>query len=196
MSKAVFTFGRMNPPTIGHEKVANKLRAVARAHKGDPLIYLSHSHNNDRDPLEYGDKIKFAKKAFGNIVKMSQANTIMKVMQELEKKYDEVVVVVGSDRVQEFKELLKKYNGKEYSFDTINVVSAGERDPDATDATGMSATKMREAASKEDLKTFKSGLPRNLQKDADNIMKKIRKGLNYEQYQSAGHASLRDPERD
>ena len=196
MSKAVFTFGRMNPPTIGHEKVANKLRAVARAHKGDPLIYLSHSHNNDRDPLEYGDKIKLAKKAFGNIVKMSQANTIMKVMQELEKKYDEVVVVVGSDRVQEFKELLKKYNGKEYSFDTINVVSAGERDPDATDATGMSATKMREAASKEDLKTFKSGLPRNLQNDADNIMKKIRKGLNYEQYQSAGHASLRDPERD
>ena len=61
MSKAVFTFGRMNPPTIGHEKLVNKVRAVARAHKGDPLIYLSHTHKLPKDPLEYNDKIKLAK---------------------------------------------------------------------------------------------------------------------------------------
>ena len=96
MSKAVFSFGRMNPPTVGHEKLVNKVRAVARAHKGDPLIYLSHTHKLPKDPLEYNDKIKLAKKAFGRIVKMSRANTIIKVLQELEKKYDEVVLVVGS----------------------------------------------------------------------------------------------------
>lgn len=196
MSKAVFTFGRMNPPTTGHEKLANKLRAVARMHKGDPLIYLSHTHKIPKDPIEYQDKVKLAKRAFGNIVKISKANTIIKVMQELEKKYDEVVLVVGSDRVEDFKQLLRKYNGKDYSFDTIDVVSAGERDPDADDVSGMSASKMRELASNEDLKAFKEGLPRNLQRDAENIMKMVRKGLNYEQYKSAGYASIRDPERD
>jgi nicotinic acid mononucleotide adenylyltransferase len=192
MSKAVFSFGRMNPPTIGHEKLVNKVRAVARAHKGDPLIYLSHTHKLPKDPLEYKDKIKLAKKAFGNIVKMSRANTIIKVLQELEKKYDEVVLVVGSDRVSDFRELVNTYNGKDYTFDTIDVVSAGERDPDADDVSGMSASKMRELATNEDLKQFKSGLPRNLQRDAENIMKMVRKGLNYEQYQTTGHASLRD----
>lgn len=196
MSKAVFTFGRMNPPTIGHEKLVNKVRAVAKVHKGDPLIYLSHTHKLPKDPLEYSEKIKLAKKAFGNIVKMSRSNTIIKVLQELEKTYDEVVLVVGSDRVRDFDELLNKYNGKDYSFDTIKVVSAGERDPDADDVSGMSGTKMRELASNEDLTKFKSGLPRNLQRDADKIMKSVRKGLNYEQYQTTGHAGLRDPERD
>lgn len=192
MSKAVFSFGRMNPPTVGHEKLVNKVRAVARAHKGDPLIYLSHTHKLPKDPLDYNNKIKLAKKAFGRIVKMSRANTIIKVLQELEKKYDEVVLVVGSDRVSDFRELVNKYNGKDYTFDTIDVVSAGERDPDADDVSGMSASKMRELATKEDLKEFKSGLPRNLQRDAENIMKMVRKGLNYEQYQTARHASLRD----
>ena len=192
MTKAVFSFGRMNPPTIGHEKLVNKVRAVARAHKGDPLIYLSHTHKLPKDPLEYKDKIKLAKKAFGNIVKMSRANTIIKVLQELEKKYDEVVLVVGSDRVSDFRELVNTYNGKDYTFDTIDVVSAGERDPDADDVSGMSASKMGELATNEDLKQFKSGLPRNLQRDAENIMKMGRKGLNYEQYQTTGHASLRD----
>jgi hypothetical protein len=196
MSKAVFTFGRMNPPTIGHEKLVNKVRAVAKVHNGDPLVYLSHTHNKDKDPIEYSEKIKLGKKAFGSIVKMSRSNTIIKVLQELEKKYDEVVLVVGSDRVREFDELLNKYNGKDYSFDIIKVVSAGERDPDAADVSGMSGTKMRELASKEDLKLFKTGLPRNLQRDAEKIMKSVRKGLNYEQYQATGHAGLRDPERD
>ena len=190
MSKAVFTFGRMNPPTVGHEKLVNKVRAVARAHKGDSLIYLSHTHKLPKYPLEYKDKIKLAKKAFGNIVKMSRANTIIKVLQELEKKYDEVVLVVGSDRVSDFRELINKYNGKEYSFDTIDVVSAGERDPDADDVSGMSASKMRAIAADGDIASFKQGLPRNLQRDADNIMKSVRKGLNYEEYQTSGYASI------
>ena len=173
MSKAVFTFGRMNPPTIGHEKLVNKVRAAARAHKGDPLIYLSHTHKLPKDPLEYSEKIKLAKKAFGNIVKMSRSNTIIKVLQELEKKYDEIVLVVGSDRVNEFDEFLNKYNGKDFSFDTIKTVSAGERDPDAEGAEGMSATKMRELAAKEDLKNFKTGLPRNLQKKGIKVKNQL-----------------------
>jgi len=198
MSKVVFTFGRMNPPTIGHEKLVNKVRAVARRQKGDPLIYLSHTQNKNKDPLDYSDKIKLAKKAFGNIVKMSRSNTIIKVMQELEKSYKEVVMVVGSDRVRDFRDLINRYNGKDYTFDKIKIVSAGERDPDAVDDTetdkkkvktvsGMSASAMRALASAGQLEDytedgskyigFRSGLPRTLQRDAENIMNKVRKGM-------------------
>ena len=177
MSKAVFTFGRMNPPTIGHEKLVNKVRAVARLEKGDPLIYLSHTQKAPKDPIDYANKIKFAKKAFGSVVKMSRANTIIKVMQELEKKYKEVVLVVGSDRVTDFKELLNKYNGKDYTFDTIKVVSAGERDPDAEGVEGMSASKMRALAADDKEDEFKTGLPRNLQRDSSKVYNMVRKGI-------------------
>jgi hypothetical protein len=76
------------------------------------------------------------------------------------KGYTDVTMVAGSDRVREFETILKKYNGVSsrhgmYDFDSIKVVSAGERDPDAEGASGMSASKMRAAAAKGDLKVLK-----------------------------------------
>lgn len=177
MKTAVFTFGRMNPVTVGHAKLVDKVRAVARLEKGEPLIYLSHSQDKKKNPLQYTDKIKFAQKSFGKIVKMSNANTIIKVLQELEKKYERVVLVVGSDRVEDMRTLVEKYNGKDYTFQTISVVSAGERDPDADDVSGMSASKMRGYASLNDVDGFKAGLPSPLQRDAHKVMDAVRKGM-------------------
>ena len=178
MSKVVFSWGRMNPITIGHQKLVDKVRAVARLEGGDPLIFLSHSQDSKKNPLDYNQKIKLAQKAFGNTVIRSRSNTIIKVLQELEKKYNEVILVVGSDRVSDMRTLLEKYNGKDYTFDTITVVSAGERDPDAEDVSGMSASKMRAAAKDNDLESFKNGLPPLLQRDAEKIMNDVRKGMN------------------
>lgn len=177
MSKAVITFGRLNPPTVGHEKLVNKVRKVARLTKGQPLIFLSHSQDPKKNPLDYNTKLKISKNSFGNIVQRSNSNTIIKVMQELEKKYKEVVLVVGSDRVKEFDTLLQKYNGKDYTFDNIKIVSAGQRDPDADGVEGMSASKMRELAKDEDLAQFTKGLPLKVQRQAKNIMNSVRKGM-------------------
>ena len=180
MSTAVVTFGRLNPPTVGHEKLVNKVRKVARLSKGQPLIFLSHSQDSKKNPLDYNTKIKISKNSFGNIVQRSNSNTIIKVMQELEKKYQKVILVAGSDRVKEFDTLLQKYNGKDYTFDNIKVVSAGQRDPDADGVQGMSASKMRELAKDENLSQFAKGLPLRVQKNAKNIMKSVRKGMNYD----------------
>lgn len=177
MKTAVFTFGRMNPCTIGHEKLVDKIRSVARLEKGEPLVYLSHSQDKKKNPLQYKDKVNFAQKAFGKIVQRSNANTIIKVLQELEKKYDRVVLVVGSDRVEDMRTLIEKYNGKDYTFEDINVVSAGERDPDADDVSGMSASKMRALASEGDLDTFTQGLPVLLQRDAQKVFDLLRKEM-------------------
>ena len=86
MATAVFTFGRMNPPTIGHEKLVNKVKSTARTAKATPLVYLSQTQNPKKDPLSYNDKIKFATTAFGNLVKKSSARTVIEVLKELEKK--------------------------------------------------------------------------------------------------------------
>ena len=105
-------------------------------------------------------------------------NTVIKAAQSLEKEgYSSLVLVAGSDRTREFQTLLNKYNGKEYKFDKIDIVSAGERDPDAEGVTGMSASKMRAAASSKDFRSFKTGLPRSF-RQAKSMFDTVRKGMN------------------
>ena len=167
MSKTVFAFGRMNPPTIGHEKLAAKVESEAKRRGAMPHIYLSHTQNSKKDPLPYNTKIAIAKKAFGKAVTKSSAKNVIQIMQDLEKMgHTEVIMVAGSDRVPEFKTLLGKYNGKEYNFKKIDVVSAGERDPDAQGVEGMSASKLRAIAQSGDYETFAKGMPSKL-RDAD-----------------------------
>ena len=174
----VFSFGRMNPPTIGHEKLVDKINAVAKQNNAMPHLYLSQSYDSKKNPLPYATKIALAKKAFGNMVTKSRSKTIMQVAKELEDMgHTKLIMVAGSDRVAAFEELLNKYNGKDYTFDSIEVVSAGQRDPDAEGAEGMSASKMRAAASAGDEKAFKSGLPKKLQSSASKVYQAVRDGM-------------------
>jgi nicotinic acid mononucleotide adenylyltransferase len=174
----VLGWGRMNPITVGHEKLVDKIKSVARQESATPLIYISHSQDAKKNPLDYDDKIMLAKKAFGNkLIVKSNSRTIIQIMQELQKKFSRVVLVVGQDRIKQFDELLNKYNGKDYNFDNISIVSAGDRDPDSEGVDGMSASKMRAAASKGDFKKFKTGLPRRLQSDAQDVYDMVRGGM-------------------
>lgn len=174
----VISFGRMNPMTNGHEKLVTRLKKEAQKRHGDAMLYLSHSTNPKKDPLDFNTKVKFAKTAFGPIVQNSSARTILDVAKELTGKYKNLIVVVGSDRVTEFQTLLSKYNGKDYKFDNIEVVSAGERDPDAEGVTGMSGSKMRAFASANEYEKFKQGVPSKLS-DADTkaLFTAVRKGM-------------------
>ena len=169
-------FGRMNPPTTGHEKLVAKIKSEARKNRATPMLFLSHSQDKKKNPLSYEDKIKYTKKAFGNIVQKTNARTIIEVAKLLEKKYDELIVIGGSDRVADFQKLLDQYNGKEYAFEKITVISAGERDPDSDDVSGMSASKLRHLAATGKVKEFKAGLPARLRssKDGKEMYDKIR----------------------
>ena len=163
---ASFAFGRMNPPTVGHKKLAD----VVAAQKGDGYIFLSHSSGSktkkpgssgyeNKDPLSFNDKVKFAQMSFPNVkVGDTQVKTVMQAMQKLEAMgYTDIIFVAGSDRLSEFETLLKNYNGSEYNFNSINIVSAGQRDPDAEGAEGMSASKMRAAVRAGDYDAFSKG---------------------------------------
>ena len=180
MKTCHFTFGRFNPPTIGHEKL---IKAVANAAgSGDYLIYPSQSFKKPDNPLPYDYKVEIMKKMFpwAKIESAACCNTIMKVAQDMMmKEYTDIVMVVGSDRVADFTGLLEKYNRTdEYSFRTIKVVSAGERDPDAEGASGMSASKMRAAAKEVKTTEFMSGIPDTLTPTEKlELMAKVREGM-------------------
>ena len=174
----VLGWGRMNPITVGHEKLVNKIKSVAKQNSATPLVYITHSQDAKKNPLDYDDKIMLAKKAFGSkVLVKSRSKTIMDVMKELEGKFSKVILVVGQDRVKDFETLLSKYNGKVYTFDNIEIVSAGDRDPDAEGVEGMSASKMRVAAASGKFDQFKSGLPRKLKGDAQDIYDLVRGGM-------------------
>ena len=177
-STVVLSFGRMNPMTNGHEKLADKIKSEAIKRNADAKLYLSHSTNPKKDPLDFNSKVKFAKKAFGPMVQNSSARTIIEVAKELTGKYENLVVVVGSDRIPEFKTLLNKYNGKDFDFKSIEIISAGERDPDAEGVEGMSGSKMRSFVSSDDFNSFKQGVPSKLSDaDAKALFNAVKKGM-------------------
>jgi hypothetical protein len=160
-----FTFGRFNPPTTGHEKLCD---AVKKANPSDYKIFASQSQNPKKDPLQYAKKIAYMKQSFpkhkNNIV-VSKSRNIFEILVELNS-YENLIMVVGSDRVTEFKRIINEYNGVKsrhglYEYKTVKVLSAGARDPDAEGVEGMSASKMRAAAVDSDFDSFKLGTPLN-----------------------------------
>jgi phosphopantetheine adenylyltransferase len=183
--KIVFTFGRFQPPTVGHELLVKAVQRVAKSQKADHVIYTSRSQDKKKNPLDVKRKVYYLKRMFpqANIVGAGETTrTFIEVAKELNKRYKQIVMVAGSDRVTEYNRILNEYNGKEFNFETIQVVSAGERDPDADDASGMSGTKMRELAKKGDFSTFKKGLPSTLTTtDARRLMNDIRVGIGMEE---------------
>ena len=174
--KIVFSFGRMNPPTIGHEKLVNKIKSEAKTRGADARLYLSHTSNKEKDPLTYNEKAKYAKKAF-DIFKKSRARTIIEVAKELEAEgYTDITLVFGEDRDAEMVNLIKKYNGKDFNFNSINHVSAGKRNPKAKGVEGISGTKLRELAKTGQLEAFKEVLASKLSdREKTAIYNQIRK---------------------
>ena len=204
LKTAVFCFGRFNPPTIGHGKLLDALISVAKRKGGrnsDTFVLVSHSVDPEKNPLTKDQKAFYLKKMFPKQMKyydveLNKKKLFLRLIAIiLNKYYDRLIMVVGSDRVREFQTELDKFNGAtgddaplkgaSYSFKEIEVVSAGERDPDAEGISGMSASKMRAAAVDGDLKSFKGGVPRGFGvKNTKNMMNDVRKGMGLEVVQS------------
>ena len=180
---AVLSYGRMNPPTIGHVKLADKIISLSKRQKADPFIFLSPSQNSKKDPLDPSKKIVYAKKILNKSIHIDIKPNIFKALSDLYSQgYRSVNIVVGSDRIKEFSNMIPKYNNVEgkahgfYNFNNIEFQSSGDRDPDAEGVSGMSASKLRGFASSGDFDNFKKGT--NLSdKDAKSMYNEIRKAM-------------------
>ena len=174
-------FGRFNPPTTGHEKLLNQVSKSSD--EDDYIIVPSRSQDPKKNPLDADSKVGIMRQMFPKhsekIVNDPANRTIFDVLKKAHNDgYAGVRVVGGADRQKEFDKLVNTYNGKLYQFDKVEVVSAGDRDPDADDVSGMSASKQRKAAAEGDLKSFMKGIPSTMEKKAaEDLYKNIRKAM-------------------
>jgi len=174
-------FGRFNPPTTGHKKLLDSASNISAG--AELRVYPSRSQDPKKNPLDPSTKIEYMKKMFPkyeeNIIDDDNMKSIFDVLKQADEEgFTDVTIVVGADRLGEFKNLANKYNGDLYTFDMINVVSAGERDADAEGVEGMSASKMRKAAADNDFDTFKSGTPKSLgSEETKNLFNALRKSM-------------------
>jgi|TARA_B110000483_G_scaffold236909_1_gene310812 hypothetical protein len=193
---AVVAWGRMNPPTIGHQKVLDVVNQHAQKFMGDPILFLTKTQKPKTDPLSFAEKLHFAQEMFNVPVdRNTSIKTIIQMFQHLQSKgYDNVILVAGSDRVQQYQDLIDKYNNKPdtkgevpFTFANAKVISSGERDPDAEGVAGMSSSKVKKLAAEgkfEDWKDetdetqpgFKSSVPGN-EALAKQMYNRVRQGM-------------------
>ena len=179
---AVVVFGRFNPPTTGHEKLLKSAASEASRTGADLRIYPSRTVDAKKNPLQPGTKIEYIQKMFpdyeNDIKDDPNAKTIFDVLVACNNlAYKSVTIVVGQDRLAEFQGLAQKYNGELYEFEEIKVISAGARDADAEGLEGMSASKMRDAAAKDDFKAFAKGIPNIGNMDKKNLYNILQKSM-------------------
>lgn len=178
MDTLILSFGRMNPPTIGHAKLWNKLESLAREYNGDALLCLSKSQDKKKNPLDFNTKSRIIQQYVDemgvNILVEDEstfadkAANIYMILPQIyrEGQYKNIIFVCGSDRLEDFQSL-KAYNGKPakneklyYEFDSIEIESSGERDADSDDAASKaSASLVRSLATEGDFDTFLQFMP-------------------------------------
>jgi hypothetical protein len=178
-------FGRFNPPTIGHQQLMDvAAQAASQDEDGEYLIYPSRSQDKKKNPLDADTKVSFMRGMFPahseRIVNDANTKTIFDVLKKAHNDgYTNVRIIGGADRVREFEKLSNNYNGQLYQFDAIEVVSAGERDPDAKGVEGMSASRMRLAASEGDFRKFREGLPSDYPREKSmELFNAVRSSMN------------------
>ena len=175
-------FGRFNPPTTGHEKLLDTV--ASSSDDGDYIIVPSRSQDKKKNPLDPDTKIFIMRQMYPNhsekIVNDPQNRTIFDVLKKAHMDgYAGVRIIGGGDRVAEFEKLSNNYNGKLYAFDNVEVRSAGDRDPDGDDVSGMSASKQRRAAAEGDFASFRKGVPSSLNnKQARELYNTLRSAMN------------------
>lgn len=173
----VFTFGRFQPPTSGHQLLIDKVKSVASSNKATPIVFASPNEKTDKNPLKFRDKLKYLKSSFKGVTFSEDSNILnpfhaCTALEEMG--FTKVIMVVGSDRISEFNKSIPKY----YDFE-FEVVSSGERDEDADDVRGMSASKVRQFAFKDDFDSFSNSMPKKMSSaNIKKMYRQIRKSMN------------------
>ena len=190
----VMAFGRMNPPTTGHEKLVDRVQQIAHDYKAPHHIIISHSSDAKKNPLGVSSKVKHTRRFFPGANIETSSKEMPTFLQHAARLHamghDHLIMVAGSDRIPEYEKKLQQYNGTHagalYNFKKIEVKSAGHRDPDAEGAEGMSASKMREHAKNSDFNSFRQGVPSHVpEKHAKELFRDVRKGMGI--HESANH---------
>lgn len=150
----VLTFGRFNPPTAGHCLVVETMRDHAPKNS-DIIVGVSQTHDKVRNPLTPKQKIECFKNILPNNLQRKisfiNSNTIFEILENNSGKYGDVIICLGSDRLENFKDKITPYIGNRMLYDSIKFITPATRD-DSNSISGVSATKARQAKSIDEFK--------------------------------------------
>ena len=158
----VITFGRFNPPSLGHENLINAVQEQAEELEAEYRIYPSRTSDKKQNPLDFKTKYNILQHIFPdhaeNIVNDPEnGDNIYDILTSLhDEGYEHVIIVCGDENVQKYEKIAQKYNGSVYDFYGVEVVGAGMSDPDTDKTEGITSSMMRKAALENDYETFKS----------------------------------------
>lgn len=173
-NKAIFVFGRMNPPTAGHELLINHAHEIAEKENRELFVFISRSQDNKKNPLTHEQKLSILDSVFPeiNFVVDPMANTPFNAGYWLrDHGFKNVKLVSGSDRVKEYTDRFKPYlnhkdPSKSFDFTRFKVEPIGaERDPDSDDVSGISSSKARFLAMNSNIEGFMQIMPADLPED-------------------------------
>lgn len=177
MSTVVFTFGRFQPPTKGHELLISKVVETAKQVGGDHVVYLSQTQRVTTDPLEWNFKRRVCEAAFRgvNISNDLAIRNPFIALEHLKEHYDRIIMVAGSDQANDYKKF-SKYT-EEWGVNFL-VLTAGMRIDESDGVEGISGTKMRQFALDNSYEKFRECLPAALNENISLLtFKNVRKGL-------------------
>jgi len=164
--KVYFTFGRMNPVTIGHEKMVNKMIVRARENEAKAVIGISMSQDPIKNPLSPAEKLNLVKRAFANKNKningIYQVQYIKNLTNQLRLKYGEnanFTIVVGENRKGNF--IDKGFN----IIGNIAIPRTGDN---------VSATKVREAAQRNNNSFVRESIPQGIRGNTNRLVNLIK----------------------
>lgn len=161
--RIVVAMGRFSPPTIGHQRMIERVRKESEALNCASIVVVSKAHDVESDPLDPSTKMSYLRKMWPDInfeLTTDALPSIGHYLNGLGAVFDEVVFVCGSDRVSTFTQMFTRSNDKHFHFKKWRVECCGNRD-DSGVIESISGTKMREAARFGDLREFIKGLPTN-----------------------------------
>ena len=171
-NKVVFTFGRFSPPTAGHELIVKTVKQISESQNSDHVIFAADDLKEtllSQDKKTHYMSIMFP----GANVHTVDLPTILEAAKELNKKYKNIVMVTTADCKEDYQKILNSKNGKDFFFETIDVVVAGDINPDKNT--------LKESAKKGDYNKFKKYLPTSLREiDSRRLMNDMRKSMGLE----------------
>lgn len=173
MSSVVFSFGRFQPPTVAHGMMFQLIKNLAASKNADHVIFVSKTNDRKSNPLAIDVKIKFLRMMFPNVNFIGCDNEIrtpIEAVKALSQKYNNLMFVAGGDRIKTLGHVIRQQNGVDYNFESIELVSSGDRDPDSDGIDGVSATQLRNAAKFHDYETFRKGIPITLNNNDTNLL--------------------------
>lgn len=177
----VFTFGRMNPPSLGHEYLIQRLKQISKdSGTKHAYVFLSQSQDSDKNPLSFLEKHVLLSRTypFVEFPKEKKINNPFAAFEYLYKKgFTRFIFVSGADREKEFRQrfddMVKRQ--KMTNVDSFLVISVGARKGES-DIENASATILRKAARENDFKTFKKYSPSQF-RDLERYFKLVQSKL-------------------